>query len=353
MNYKKMRHNDQVVFALFTEDGEPFRNKEGKHRYYMVESRAAEFCASENAKKNKKQQASGSPEFEHGYSEYTDYRQHGPFEQDYAQEEARAKAPRAESAQDRTRQFTKLCPVCSEDIEPGDAVRPPHGGRWVHKGECEELEVERVATNAAAAQNAAKEKQLFDVGAVNSAFYKAPRLETLTRVPGKEYTEEDIVRLLSRSDEAGFKAVQRMMALMLERQTENERMSGTTHVQNKMGFSKPHAKMAAELIAEFRANGYSPELHQRMSSILYTYRNSQLKDIMSAKAAERNEVLKTNPGRMADFVGEGETLRFRDLLAAGGQKKRGSPSTRASIDRMLAEMAAKATEHKVRNPRYP
>jgi hypothetical protein len=172
-----------------------------------------------------------------------------------------------------------------------DKVRP-EGGRNVHRrcAAAEEQNVER----ARQAAEAAGDWYPLNLGEGAQAHLKPARLAQMVKIKGGTYSQADIVRLLSRADAEGFRFVQKMFERMLQRQTPTELRHGKTYVENSVGFNQP--KIAAGLLREYEAKGYSKFLHARMSNLLLKYVNTQLPEIMNLGAKEHGFSVRTNPG---------------------------------------------------------
>ena len=192
------------------------------------------------------------------------------------------------------------CPVCHEPMKDAFDRTRPTNGRWVHVRcrAAEEQNVERLRQEAERA-HIWLPLSLKDtaVGAL-----KAPQLPRMVQMRGEAYDQNQIIRLLSRADESGFKLVLLLLKRMAERQTPAELRDRQTKDANFVGFNQPDASLAMDMLDYYDREGYSKFLHTRMSKLLLKYVNTQLPEIMNLGAKENGYAVRTNPVARRNWI---------------------------------------------------
>lgn len=186
------------------------------------------------------------------------------------------------------------CPICGMTMRQGETQKVPNG-RWVHRG-CVAAETANVNARDAAAVRAAEEKGWFTLQGIKSEHLTKPWAPgQISQIDGTGYTEQDVARLLARTDQEAFRIQQRLLKRMWDRQTADEQAAGDARHRNMQGFSKPDATRAKDILALINTAGYSPALHFRLASLLHRYAGTQLLQIMNEGAARTGKILRTNP----------------------------------------------------------
>ena len=282
MKYVPEAVEGKICYVIYNDLGEPVRTKEGKLRYFCVEANAQAHVGKLTSKSTPARSFAAPP---------------SPPKMPEIVAARRQQIKDEHKGTVKERSGDDNCSICSEPLsDPQDRVKVPKG-RWTHK-ECAPKEVERVRANVLAAGKAVRENQWLPLPLADSAmtFLHEPMLPEIQRVPAGQFTTRSIVRLLARPDRDGFRVVERLFHLMLQRQTPEEQRQGRATQLNATGFSSPDASTAKALQEELALKGWSPDLHLRMSTLLLNYAKTQLPEIMNhGRLPGRDFSLLTNP----------------------------------------------------------
>ena len=137
---------------------------------------------------------------------------------------------------------------------------------------------------------------------VEQEAYLAPLMPDIAMEDFSPYSIVDIMRLLDRADASARRFKLRMLARMLERQTEIERRAADAQVENETGFSKPDSATAEQLYGQAsRLGEATPEavlyFDARLADLLATYARRQLQEFMNDNGKLIGKKARTNRGR--------------------------------------------------------